>query len=223
MTFPNAFHGVKKLFTSEILNLIGGLCALLAAVFAVIATNSANAGSGAGTAAGGIGAVIFLAAAGVLPIIGYIMKLVGLNQAGKDEARFKQAFIVSLIALILTAVSAILAATNAGGGVVDNIIKIFVEIANIAIVILVISGVQNLAVRCSNEGMLSFGSKIKIMIIIIYVLALIANLVIVIFGTSTGAAVTAGTFGIIAAILDIVAYIIFLVYLGKAKKMLAEK
>lgn len=222
MTFPNAFEGVKKLFTSEILSLIAALCTLIAGIAGVVAVASLAAQSAGGTIGGGIAVVIFGIGSAVLFIIAYILKLVGLKKGGNDEPRFQQAFLIAIFALILQVVASILNSLSVGNGVVDNIVQIFATVAEILITVYVINGVQNLAVRLGNENMLEGGNKLLYIIIVVYVLAAIATLIPVFFGANPASATISGIFAIVSSILNIIAYIVFLVYLSKAKKMLAE-
>ncbi|MBR5932294.1 MAG: hypothetical protein IKZ95_09775 [Lachnospiraceae bacterium] len=98
------YEKAKKLFTSEILALIAGICTVIAAIGALAVVG--------GREAGGILLLIFGLAALVLAIIAYIMMLVGLKRAGHDENRFNQAFIVgsfvSSVAAVLALISGIL-------------------------------------------------------------------------------------------------------------------
>lgn len=224
MRFPKAYQGVKKIFTAEILSLIGAVCALVAAIItAVIIVSIVNqSGSSVGYGIEGVGLIVLAIASGVLPVIGYIMKLVGMKQAGNDEPRFNQAFIIAIFALILTVLSSVFSSMNVGGGIADNIVNIFIKLADIFITVFIIGGIQNLAVRIGREDLVDLGSKLLMTIIIVYVLAILGNLVPVFFGQNDQSQAFVGILGIFVAILDIAAYIIFLVYLGKAKKALAE-
>ena len=120
MTFPNAYHGVKKIFTAEILSIIAAFLALVTAVVAIVAAVSMAAGEEDAAAAAGLGTVGLIIASGVLYIISYIMNLVGLHQAGKDEANFKTAFIIMIFTLILTVVTVIINTISSGNGIADN-------------------------------------------------------------------------------------------------------
>lgn len=223
MTFPNAFNGVKKLFTSEILKLIAAVCAIVAAVAGIIALAGVEADAVVAGVGGGIATVIFGVASAVLLLIAYILKLVGLKKAGNDEPKFQQAFLLAIFALILSVVASILSSLNVGNGVVDDIVSIFAAIADILIVVFVIQGIQNLAEKLNQNGMAETGRKLLIIILVFYILAIIATLVVIIFGANVATGVIAGILAVVAQVLKMVGYIVFLVYLGKAKNMLAAK
>jgi len=222
MTFQNAYHGVKKIFTAELLKLIGGACALIAAILLAVTTGAAAAGSEDAVVASGLGSIVLIAAAVVLPIIGFIMNLVGLRQAGKDEEYFQTAFIISIFTLIIRFVSGIFTMMNVGGGAADNIATSISRIGEIAVFILVVYGITNLADRLHKSEILGTASTLIIFYVIAYGLAIVLDIVVLFFGNSGNMVKIEGIMGIVSAVCSIAAYIIYLVYLGKAKKMLQK-
>ena len=210
MTFPNAFNGVKKLFTSEILALIAGICTVIAAIGALAIVG--------GSDAGGILLIIFALAALVLAIIGYIMMLIGLKRAGHDENRFNQAFIVAIAVLVLSAVSSIFTSAGVGGGIPSAIMDFVKKVGDVVIAILVINGVQNLASKLDNDQILKKGNTLLIILAIVNGLAAITSLISAFCGGSIASKV-GGVFSLISGILSIVYYILFIIFLAKSKKM----
>ena len=222
MTFPNAFRGVKKIFTAEILKLIGVACLLIAAVLTLLAAGSVAAGSDGGAVASGLGATVLLAAGAVLPIIGFIMNLVGLSQAGKDEDNFHTAFIVAIFALIIRVVSGIFTMLNVGGGVADNIANFISGICEIIVFVLVVNGVLSLADRLHKSELFGTASKLIICYVVPYGIAILAELIVIFFGVNETVATIEGIMLLVSSIFSMIAYIIYLVFLGKAKKMLCD-
>lgn len=233
MRFPSAYDGVKKLFTSQILSLIATVCSLIAGIAGLVAVSASLAATygeelgeaelgsmGGAFVGGGIVTILFGVAAAVLLVIAYILKLVGLKRAGNDEPRFQQAFLLAIFSLILNVAAVILRSFGASNGVVDDIVQLFGIVADIIITIMVIGGIQNLATRMGNQSIVDLGSKLLIIIIIVYVLSFIATLIPVFFGVNPGSAISTGIISVIGLILNIVAFIVFLVYLGKGKNML---
>jgi len=222
MTFQNAYHGVKKIFTSELLMLIGGVCLLIAGVLAVLTASSAAAGNSGGAAVSSLGMLLLFLASAILPIIGFIMNLVGLSQAGKDEDSFQKAFIIAIFAMIIRMVSSIFTTLNVGGGAADNIARAVSNVAEIIVFILVVNGVTNLADRLHKSELFGTANKLIVFYIIMYGLSIVANLILIHFELNTTTAVIAGVLEIVSAILALIAYIVYLVFLGKAKAMLRE-
>lgn len=222
MSFPDGYSGVKKVFTSEILNLIAAVCLLCSGGLGVIAVVSAANEVNAGTVISGAGAVVLILAWGVLSLLAFILKLVGLKKAGNEEPNFNTAFILAIFGLILTVVAAILGAFNIGNGIADNIARVFVNVANIVITVLIVGGVANFAQALRKPLMIEKGSRILIFIIIMYAIAIIATLIPIFFGTTDATTTISGVLDIVAAVFNLIAYILFLVYLGQAKIMLRD-
>lgn len=222
MKFENAYHGVKKIFTAELLMLIGAACLLMTGVVAAITLASAVTQGDAGTAAAGISGLVFLAAAGILPIIGFFINLAGLRQAAKDEDSFRTAFWISILAIVLSIVSVVISLLTAGTGIVDDIAGILMTVCEIIIFVFVIRGIMNLAQKLENEEVRSMGERILVGELILYCMSLIAKLISTFFQSSATASAVSGYLSIGTGILAIITYIVYLVYLAKAKTMLNQ-
>lgn len=240
MRFPYAQKGVKRLFTAEILALIGVICMLAgtiagAAIFAVTISNAITYGgdfygviSSSGSAL--IVMLLFLLAYFVLTVIAFIMRLVGLGTARKDDVRFKTAFILALCALIGTVVGGILSGAGAAGLtsgdtgliIIGVIIVLLSAIAQLLVEIFVITGVRSVSEQLANFKLAGTAKTLLVIIIIIYALEIISAIVSGIGLTSGTMQTIAGIMMIIAAILGIVKYILYLVLLGKAKTAFLE-
>ncbi len=216
MRFPNAAAGVKKIFTAEILTLIAAIATLISTILLVVTLGAAASGSKGGTiAAGGFTAILFVAA-GIVGIVAFIMSIVGISNASKDEPTFKTA----LICVIVGIVGSLVASIFSGNAVVSSIGSLVTNVANLFVTIFVITGIIRLADQLNNAEVGNKGNNILKMIIAISVLAIIANLIVLIMGGRVS--VVAGIIAIVAAVLEIVQYIMYLSFLSNAKAMLAE-
>ena len=219
MKFSNAAKGVSKLFTAEILGLIGfvltgiGAVAMATGVVGsdkkVMSDNAAIATAGGGAIFATIGAIIL--------IVGAIISIVGLVQAGKDEKFFKYAlyamiifFVFTLIVNIALAASGYKDYATSGGSLINLIVNI-----------LVIQGIINLANAKQDAKVASKGLLIFKLIIAVTILEIIAS-IIGVATQSTAAAVVVLVLAIAALVLGIVRYFMYLSMLSNAKKMLAE-
>ncbi len=122
MKYPNAYQGVKKIFTAEILSLIGSVCMIVVAIFAIVSLASIAASSGDGLLVGGAGALVFGIAGFVLMLISLILLMVGTKRASKDEGLFNKAFLFILFSLILTFVASIVSSTTGATSIWDNLV-----------------------------------------------------------------------------------------------------
>ena len=211
MTYPNAAKGISKIFTAQILSLIASVVTLIGALMGVGAVGAASQGAGdaaGGLALGGMG-IAFIAA--ILVIIGGILTLVGLWQAGKDEQRyFKMAFWMSIISLVISVIVSGLATSNPELSLICDVVQ---RVLSILVLVFTIYGIGSLAQTLGNDDLAKTGNKILVLIIIVMVIAIILQLV---------ANVTfAGIAAIVATVLMIVSYIVYLVLLSRAKKFFA--
>jgi len=90
MTHENARAGFKNLFTAEVLAIIAVVIDTVGVLLTLIPA--------AGLVIYGVVQIVSI----VLVVIAFIMQLVGLSKAGKDEPMIKSAFVGTLIALIVT-------------------------------------------------------------------------------------------------------------------------
>jgi hypothetical protein len=216
MRFPNAYKGVSKLFLAEILSLIASIVGVIAGVLAlgVVAMEEVDPSAVTdGVIAVGAGSAIIALVAGIVMIIAFVLTLVGLVQAKKDDDGFKLALIFALICIVLSIVSSILTSVNP---YVSGWMSFVVTIFELCVFEYVVIGIMSLSNQLGDQGMVSFGAKVRMLISILYIILLIIRL----FGNINVA--FAGVVSIIGAILELVVYIGYLIYLAKAKKMLAK-
>ena len=213
--FPNAAKGVKRIFTAEILGLIGAILTVIGLITGVITLASMIADSATGTVIAGGVTAIFMIGAGVLMIIAFIMNIVGISNAVKDEASFKTALIFVIVGIVGSVISSFFS----GNPAVSSVGTVTTSLANLLSTVFVITGIINLADQLHNGAVSNKGNNVLKMIIAVNALGIIANLIVLIMGGQT-ASIIAGVIAIVAAVLSIVQYIMYLSYLSKAKKML---
>lgn len=217
MKFQNAATGVKRIFTAEILKLIAAIVTVVGIVMTIVTVAAANANSQGGTIAAGVGTVLLIAAASVLALIGGIMALVGIINASKDEGAFKTALILIIISLI----AAVVAGIFYQNATVQSICQIVQNLMSIFVTVFVIRGITNLAVKIGNDEVAKQGKSLLTIIVVFYALSLIANILVLVFG-GMFASVLGGVLAVVALVLNIIAYIVYLSLLSKGKNMLAE-
>lgn len=231
MRFPNAYRGVKKIFTAQILKIIEGVCIFAAGVAGIITLSGAAVETAVGEEAAefvnatvtfGIIGLVLLVAGGVLAIISYIMNIVGLRQAGQDEDAFRLGFLFACFAMIIKFVSILLSLLNLGGGIGDNIADMFNRVCDVIIIISVMNGIGNLAVRLGNPRIAALAEKLIVTLSVIIGLSAVATIIPVFFGVSQVFATVSMILSMVAGTLAIVGTVIYLVFLGKAVTMLQE-
>lgn len=224
MRFPNAAKGVKNIFTAQILMLIGAICEVVG-IFIIVgglaaagATNGSNAGIAAFLGGSSIGA-IFLFAYGILALIGFIMQIVGIVNAKKDEESFKSALICLIIGIIAPIVGGLFMNVSP---VVAGLFTSVGTLMSTFVTIFIISGCIKLADQLNRGDVSTKGSNILKMIIVIAGLSIILSIVSSFMLANVAIMVTALILVAIAMVLSVIQYIMFLTFLSQAKKMLNE-
>lgn len=243
MTYPNAHAGVKKVYSAHILYLIAVVLILAGVIwFAFSAKMITSEGVDLSAlealqddpqnALNVVGPTAVPMLAGiVILIVAFIMHLVGLSKAGKDEGAFKAAFWVMIVWLILSVVLAFIFPANSEGASAQSLsINIGVGTSSVSSVVgliacfiamlLTVKGVMNLAGKLNRADMISRGKTLTLLLVIEFVL----NAVVSVFGfLNTSDAVTAvvGYVSYASTLFAIIVFFVMLGYLGSAKKMLA--
>ena len=209
MVHENARAGFGKLFTAQVLGIIAAFCSLL-------------------TLIPGIGPIIAGAAIAILGLIGYIMQLVGLNQAGKDEDLIKSAFGLAIFSLILGVVGGILGSVFTSATWISSIVNLVNEIISLVIVHHVLFGGANLNSALSDKAASTWKTVLTVII-----LDIIVTIGLVICGILGGGLVICGILGgstasavvgivvivltIVDVILDLISFFMYLSFLSRAK------
>ena len=106
-----------------------------------------------------------------------------------------------------------------------GIFELSSNVINVLIVIFVINGIMTLAANLNDEKLQKKGKSLLVVITVVMVIALVLNIIATFAGDNigNGTAITFAVIGIVAAILYIVAYIMYLTLLSGAKKTFGSK
>ena len=213
--YENAKNGIGKVFTSQILAILAVICALVAGIFYAITVTAENENLTGATFGGSTGLAIFTLASAVFLVIAFILEMVGLNVAGRDEPLFKKAFIVSVVGLIISIVLGALASLTTISWIIDlkDICNFFI---GLIIVHHVLYGIANICPSISDKAANVW--KVYMATIIIALIVNVVSVVMALLQLYTGSAVLLIVFTIVDTILQIVAYVMFVGFLAKAKK-----
>lgn len=210
--FPNARNGVDKVFKSAILEIIAAVAAGIVLALSRFVDRT-NIYSDVGIAITmGILSVFCVAAA----IVAFIVQLIGLNQAGKDNDSFKGAFIFTIVALIAIFVGSILSAIPnlLVANMSESVVTIFSDVLEIVIMILVLNGTTTLFRAQGKEELATRGNTICWLAIAAFALSILFKNLVFVSNFSTISVI----FVIVGFVLEIVSYIMYLVQLNKARK-----
>jgi hypothetical protein len=217
MTFPNAAKGIKKIFTSEILNLVSLLAVGIMTVFSVIFTGNANSGNDVAAGVSGIGFLVFAIAAGVITIIAWIFKVIGVIQTSKDEPSYKLIIYLAIFSLAISFIAALFS----GNTLLYNIVSAITSVINFITSLLIIVGIGHMAVQLQDTEVVTKCGSLLRTVLWIGILAILTRF-FSIFMPSTAAKIIVIALAIISMILTVVQYVLYLSLLSKTKKMLEQ-
>ncbi|WP_407723873.1 hypothetical protein [Ruminococcus sp. JL13D9] len=217
MKFPNAAKGISKIFTSEILALIAAIATGVASILAAVMYASAKTNSTAGAAASGIGTLVLVLGASVLLVIALILKIVGVVQTSKDEDSFKMIIYLTIFTLIVAVIAAIFSRVT----FLNNIANAVSAIGSFVTTLLIILGIGNLGVQVGNDEVIDKCSSQFKLILGIGIVALLARFFCIFLPTVPAQGIVIAL-AVVALVLNIIQYILYLSLLSKAKKMLND-
>ena len=217
MKFPNAAKGISKIFTSEILALIAAIATGVASILAAVMYASAKTNSTAGAEASGIGTLVLVLGASVLLVIALILKIVGVVQTSKDEDSFKMIIYLTIFTLIVAVIAAIFSRVT----FLNNIANAVSAIGSFVTTLLIILGIGNLGVQVGNDEVIDKCSSQFKLILGIGIVALLARFFCIFLPTVPAQGIVIAL-AVVALVLNIIQYILYLSLLSKAKKMLND-
>ena len=233
MQFPNAAKGVKKLWVAEILSIIAVvLTVIMAFVFVsnfrtqisdietavtngteVVLSDEALTGAQENALLATGGLAIGLA---VLSLIAFILSLIGTFQGKKDEVNFGYAFLIVVIGIVLSIVSSFLKQDSE----ITRYVQIVADVCIAWMNYYVLLGVAGLALKRGETALHDSAKRASTLVAI----GVTAGEMLQLYATNIRN--TNQTLMIVltvaTGIIEIVAYVYYLILLSRAKKMLAN-
>ena len=214
--YAKAYEGVKKIYKAEILALIAAILMLMGSIFSATGLQAGEeTASGNGLLIGG-GLIVIVAA--ILMIVAAILNIIGVNRAAEDESAFKSA----LIALLAGIAANIVVSAFSGNATISSIGRAISNVTEILASYFICTGVINLADRLNDSAVSASGKKVRSILIGIWAASAVLNVLTILFGTNETMKAVIGIAAIVAVIISIVAYFLYICLLGKAKNMLAK-
>lgn len=231
MRFPKAYNGVKLLFIAEILSLVVVMMAICLTTVALLP----DMGGLSFSVFRGVMALCFLP---TLPmsIAAVVLIFVGLSSAKAEEPKFKTAMIFMICSLVSAFVMAFVMifsmvlsidfsvnppAVPQPSGVFSVFPSIIGSILSACAFIFIASGVINLAEKLGDEPMAAAGRRFQRVYVVFTALSAIVN--IVSYFVRRGSPNAAFNYmSLISFPLTLALAVITIVFLGRAKNMLAR-
>ena len=216
MRFPNAYRGVKKIWLAEMLMLLAAIVGIIMVI--VMAANGTMVGEdivineGVKTPIAVLGIVT-----AVIALVAFILNLVGLINANNDDSAFRIALLVTILGIVASAISAIWSNNETLNKWMDTALIICSMFASYY----VLTGIANLAEKMSDAATKAVALKSRTLVEGSFCATALFKLIISIFKIQNGSTIST-ILAVIALLLELVSYILYLRALSKGKKMLAN-
>lgn len=205
MQYSNAKKGIGLIFTASIISIIAELLS-----GAVLVNTTLSLLNGSTTII--VSAVIGIASL-VLAIVAAVQYIRGIVIAGRDEYNFKQALWIIIFDLVFSVTTVVLG----NFGMAPEITKFISAAFECLVVVFICYGVSSVFRGLGNEELARKGISTATIFVVVF---LLGNCIPLIMANAfTALDVTLNFIAVLAyAILSIVAYIKYLLYLNKARK-----
>ena len=216
MRFPNAFRGIKKIWLAELLMLLAAVVGIIMVI--VMATNGTMVGEdiiineSVKTPIAILGIVT-----AVIALVAFILNLVGLINANNDDPAFRIALLVTILGIVASAISAIWSNNETLNKWMDTALTICSLFASYY----VLTGIANLAEKMSDAATKALALKSRTLVEGSFCATALFKLIISIFKIQSGSTIST-ILAVIALLLELVSYILYLRALAKGRKMLAR-
>ena len=200
MKFPNAYHGVKRLFLAEILSIVTYVASLLSVLIV------SNIESLRGLLA--IGSILTPAIL-ILGIVTFVIRFLALGRAAQDEEIFATAQLANLIYLVLTILNQF---------VENSLLGLAASIASICVTMLILTGIMRLALRLRDADVYDRGKLLKRLILFLIACPFLMALLAVAPTVASGILIIVLVFAFLLVLL--VEAIMYVFYLKQAENML---
>ena len=221
MKFPNAAKGVKKIFNAEIISLIAALVGGAGLVMSLIGA-SKETNESVGTTLLAVSGILLIIS-GIALLVAGIINIVGYIQAAKDEEGIKRAVLCTVFSCAFAFAAAFFENQTGFLGGLGTVLSTISTVLNMLVALFMIGGLMNLSAKCNRPDMVTRGHSILSTIVVSYIVTFALD-ILVRFGAYTssfGAGLIDWLSGL-SALFSVFIYVLELIYLAKAKKMLAE-
>ena len=216
MKFPNAYSGVKKIWLAEILMLLAAVLGIIMLI--VVAGNTQVVDGEVTEVAAGVAtpAAILTIGCAVLALVAFVLNLVGIISARKDEEAFKIALFVTLVGIVASVVASIWsqnAVLTKWTDVVNTLCNLFASY-------FVLTGIANLADRYPDPATRDFALKSRTWLEGSFCLTAVLKFIKNIFNIQNETVVI--IMGVAALLVEIISYVLYLRALSRGKDMLSR-
>ena len=153
----------------------------------------------------------------LIALVAFVLNLLGLINARKDDSAFSIALFVTLLGIVASVISSIWSGNQGLVKWMDTVLTICSLFASYY----VLTGIANLAEQFPDEATKALALKSRTLVEGTFCATAIFKLIINIFKIQDGSTIYT-ILSIIALVLELVSYVLYLRALSKGKKMLAK-
>ena len=208
MNYTNSQKGIQKIFIGEILTLASVLISVIATILMFITGRSLTAAAGMSS-----GGLFFLSTG--LALAAFILTILGISSASKDENNFKNALAALFVGIIANIAQS---AVSGKGALVAGLFVVVETFCQFLVTYYIVSGTLNLARSIHDREVQALGLDTLKLILLFYAVILVLNIISTVLSVR---ALTAA--GIITSLLAMIASlavgIVYLRLLNKARGM----
>ena len=215
MTYPNAYRGMKKIFAAEIIAIAIAVLGVVTAILSVLP--AAKEENSPLILVLGVFALIL----GIAGIVSFIIQLIGIIQCSRDEGGFRAALFLIILSIVLSLLSTILDSLKVDWGMGKPIVESLGNVATLIATVFIFLGIGSLAISLRNEAMARRARFLAFVTIGLYALSIILTIIPrLIPNPNEGAVAVLNALLVTGAVLEVIVYIITVIFFGRAVKML---
>jgi len=154
--------------------------------------------------------------------LGFHLNEKQIKRAGLDESRFNKGFSMALASLILSVAAAVLSTVNGGNNIFDDFATLVASILQIFAMLYVSQGISSLAEDLGDQAVAKSANSLYLVYSVLLIIEAIMRIVSAFLSNDLNMKTSSGVILMISSVIAIVAYIAYIVLLGKAKKMLSK-
>ncbi|MBQ2626815.1 MAG: hypothetical protein IJG17_03455 [Eubacterium sp.] len=213
MDYTNSQKGIQKIFIGEILTLVSVLISVIATILMFITGRSLNTAASSAAAGMSSGGLFFLSTA--LALAAFILTILGISSASKDENNFKNALAALFVGIIANIAQS---AVSGKGALVAGLFVVVETFCQFLVTYYIVSGTLNLARSIHDREVQALGLDTLKLILLFYVVILVLNIISVALSAGTLSAAGVIT-SLLAMIASLAVGIVYLRLLNKARGM----
>lgn len=220
MKYPHALAGVKLIFAAAVIALIGSVCGSVLLLNLYLSTPGILQGIVPEENGVSVSDVLLLLLGMLVSVLSFsalVLQLIGSAKAAKDENTFKAVIYMISVGLVVSLISAVFGSNSKIVGI-TNLISEFIDLF---VSIYIVQGVIVLAGKLNNTEVEVKGERLYKLMIAIYSTVILVQLFTMVFN-GTGIQMAAGVLTTLSGMLSVLEYAIYLLFLRKAKTMLAQ-